>query len=136
MYKFCNGAQLFGEKNECTSNLNIIDNFEAQVGNDKYIYINRRRKERETQESGREIGKTKRFNQTNSNLKVIRASLFSKGRFAQFLAEEKEQGARKMVDDRSGVGTDHRARAGCGRSCLADAPNSVGRADVKQTTGN
>lgn len=39
MYKFCNGAQLFGEKNECTSNLNIIDNFEAQVGNDKYIYI-------------------------------------------------------------------------------------------------
>lgn len=76
---FCNGAQLFGEKNECTSNLNIIDNFEAQVGNDKYIYINETRKERETQESGREIGKTKRFNQTNSNLKVIRASLFSKG---------------------------------------------------------
>lgn len=76
---FCNGAQLFGEKNECTSNLNIIDNFEAQVGNDKYIYINGTRKERETQESGREIGKTKRFNQTNSNLKVIRASLFSKG---------------------------------------------------------
>lgn len=26
--------------------------------------------------------------------------------------------------------------AGCGYSCLADAPNSVGRADVKQTTGN
>lgn len=76
---FCNGAQLFGEKNECTSNLNIIDNFKAQVGNDKYIYINGTRKERETQESGREIGKTKRFNQTNSNLKVIRASLFSKG---------------------------------------------------------
>lgn len=73
---FCNGAQLFGEKNECTSNLNIIDNFEAQVDNDKYIGT---RKERETQESGREIGKTKRFNQTNSNLKVIRASLFSKG---------------------------------------------------------
>lgn len=38
MYKFCNGAQLFGEKNECTSNLNIIDNFEAQVNNDKYMY--------------------------------------------------------------------------------------------------
>lgn len=35
---FCNGAQLFGEKNECTSNLNIIDNFEAQVNNDKYMY--------------------------------------------------------------------------------------------------
>lgn len=27
-------------------------------------------------------------------------------------------------------------RAGYGCSCLADAPNSVGRADVKQTTGN
>lgn len=95
-----------------------------------YKWSEKRRKDSERQNTSLHL--TERISKRNT-------SLFKKLRSRVISREGKVEGESGAMGERwsmmVGVGT-ITERAGCGRSCLADAPNSVGRADVKQTTGN